>query len=157
TTAIELARRFGVTVNAVDISDMMLERTRRNVERARIGDLVRAQKGDIMKLPYADATFDRVVAEAVTMFVDGEQAARELFRVVKPGGLVLATEFLWRTPPSAAAREAFLGQLCPGMLFDTKDDWLRIYDAAGLRDIEIRTGPFEMMSLRGFLSDEGVR
>lgn len=155
TTSIQLARRFGVSVTAVDISELMLERARRNVQRAGLSDRVSVEQGDILKLPYPDACFDRVVAEAVTMFVNREQAARELARVVRPGGLVLATEFLWRRPPSPAAREAFLGQLCPGMLFDTQDDWLRIYGGAGLHDIKVRSGPFEMMTVRGFLSDEG--
>src|SRR5438132_11122649 len=63
---------------------------------------------------------------------------------------------LWRRPPSVAAREAFLGQLCPGMLFDTNEDWLRIYGGTGLRNIELRSGPFEMMTVRGFLGDEGL-
>jgi hypothetical protein len=90
------------------------------------------------------------------MFVDRERAAGELVRVVRPGGLVLATEFFWRRPPSPKAREAFLGQLCPDMLFDTEEDWLRIYKGAGLREIELRSGPFEMMTMRGFVADEGV-
>ena len=63
---------------------------------------------------------------------------------------------LWRRPPSVAAREAFLDQLCPGMLFDTKEGWLRIYGGTGLRNIELRSGPFEMMTARGLLGDEGL-
>ena len=81
---------------------------------------------------YADHTFDRVIAEAVTMFVDRSRATRELVRVCKPGGRVLATEFFWRKPPTAEARHLFLGEVCPGMQFDTLDDWVRLYTAAGL-------------------------
>jgi SAM-dependent methyltransferase len=156
TTAIDLARRFGVSVTAVDISPLMLDRAERNVQRAGLSDRVTVQSGDILGLPFADGTFDGVIAEAVTMFVDRERAAGELVRVVRPGGLVLATEFFWRRPPTPKAREAFLGQLCPGMLFDTQDDWQRLYEGAGLRNIEMRSGPFEMMTLRGFIADEGL-
>jgi hypothetical protein len=67
----------------------------------------------------------------------------------------LATEFLWREPPSTKAREVFLGQVCPGLEFDTLADWIRIYSSAGLDDLESETGPFEMMSPKGFLADEG--
>jgi hypothetical protein len=42
------------------------------------------------------------------------------------------------------------------MLFDTADDWLARYGAAGLVDLQMKTGPFEMMTARGFISDEGV-
>jgi hypothetical protein len=42
------------------------------------------------------------------------------------------------------------------MLFDTVDDWLARYSSAGLVDLQVRTGPFEMMTARGFISDEGI-
>jgi hypothetical protein len=41
------------------------------------------------------------------------------------------------------------------MVFDTIDDWVEIYSAAGLTNVETQTGPFEMMTPRGFLTDEG--
>lgn len=156
TTAIELARRFGADVTAVDISSMMLERALANVRRAGIGERVHVGRGDILALEFADDSFDRVIAEAVTMFVDRPSAAAELVRVCRPGGRVLATEFLWRKPPTDAARELLLGQLCPGMQFDNLDGWLQIYAKAGLADIEVRSGPFELMTARGFIKDEGL-
>jgi hypothetical protein len=97
-----------------------------------------------------------VFAEAVTMFVDRPTAAAELVRVCRAGGMVLVTEFLWRRPPVPEARAAFLGEVCPGMTFDTLEDWLSIYRRAGLFDLETRSGPFEMMTTRGFLEDEGI-
>jgi SAM-dependent methyltransferase len=156
TTAVQMARRFGVAVSAVDISPIMLERARRNVERAGLERAIELEQGDILALRFPDGTFDRVIAEAVTMFVDRQRAARELVRVCRPGGMVLATEFFWRQPPSEEAREIFLGQVCPGMQLDQLDGWVRIYRDAGLSAIEVRSGPFEMMTPLGFLRDEGV-
>ena len=69
---------------------------------------------------------------------------------------MLATEFLWRKPPSEQAREVFLGQVCPGLTFDTLEDWIRIYAKAGLSNLATECGPFEMMSPKGFLADEGL-
>ncbi len=156
TTAIEMAKRFKVDVTAADISVDMRDRTIANVRRGGVGDRVSVGVADIGALPYADGRFDRVVAEAVTMFVDRDQAISELVRVCRPGGLVLATEFHWRRPPTPEARHAFLGEVCPGMLFETVDDWLARYGSAGLVDLQLRTGPFEMMTARGFISDEGI-
>jgi SAM-dependent methyltransferase len=156
TTAIQMARRFRVAVTAVDVSPLMLERARSNVRRAGLERDVTVQPGDILDLQFPDATFDRVIAEAVTMFVDRQRAPRELVRVCRPGGMVLATEFFWRRPPTTEAREVFLGQVCPGMQLDQLDGWVRIYRDAGLSDIEVRSGPFEMMTPRGFLQDEGL-
>jgi SAM-dependent methyltransferase len=155
TTAIQMARRFGVAVTAVDISPIMLERARGNVRHAGLERDIEVEQGDILGLRFPDGTFDRVIAEAVTMFVDRQRAARELVRVCRPGGMVLATEFFWRQPPTEEAREIFLGQVCPGMQLDKLDGWVKIYQDAGLAGIEVRSGPFEMMTPRGFIQDEG--
>ena len=124
--------------------------------RAEIADLVTVTSADILALPFDDAAFDVVIAEAVTMFTDRPKAAAELARVTRPGGRVLATEFYWRTPPTPQAREVFLGQVCPGMQFDTVEDWMRIYASAGLTGLDTETGPFEMMTAWGFPADEGL-
>jgi hypothetical protein len=79
-----------------------------------------------------------------------------LVRVCKPGGTVLTTEFLWRRPPPQAVRDIFLGEVCPGLNFDTEEDWVRIYQGAGLGDVAVTSGPFEMMTPRGFVGDEGL-
>jgi SAM-dependent methyltransferase len=134
----------------------MLERAQHNVKAAGLEGAIRVDYGDILSLPQADDVFNRVIAEAVTMFVDRRRAAAELVRVCRPGGMVLATEFLWRRPPTAEARELFLGQLCPGMQLDNLDGWIDLYTRAGLRAVQVRSGPFEMMTARGFIQDEGL-
>jgi SAM-dependent methyltransferase len=156
TSAIAIAQRFGATVTAVDISPIMLDRATTHMREAGLGDRVSVEHGDILSLAYADGSFDRVVAEAVTMFVERPRAVAELVRVCKPGGRVLATEFFWRKPPTPEAREIFLGQVCPGMQVDSLEDWTRLYEGAGLAGLEVRSGPFEMMTPRGFLGDEGL-
>jgi SAM-dependent methyltransferase len=155
TTAIQIARRFGAYVTAVDISDLMLDRTQANVQSAGLTGQIEFKHGDILALDFPDHSFDRVVAEAVTMFVDRPHAARELVRVCKPGGRVLTTEFLWRKPPTSEARQIFLGEVCPGLNFDSLEDWVQIYQEAGLGDVQVTSGPFEMMTPAGFLDDEG--
>jgi SAM-dependent methyltransferase len=156
TSAITIARQCGAKVTAVDISPIMLSRARSNVQRTGLAGQVAVRYGDILALGFPDDTFDRVVAEAVTMFVDRPRAVRELLRVSKPGGRLLATEFFWREPPTPEAREIFLGQVCPGMQVDTQEEWVRLYEGAGLTNTHVVTGPFAMMTPAGFLSDEGI-
>jgi SAM-dependent methyltransferase len=157
TTAVQVAQRTGASVTAADISPLMRELATRTVHAAGVTKEVTVDAADIIDLHYAGDTFDCVIAEAVTMFVDRSRAARELVRVTRPGGRVLATEFYWRQPPSEEAREIFLGQVCPGLAFDSVEDWVRTYAEAGLSDIDTDTGPFAMLSPRGFLDDEGIR
>ncbi len=156
TTAIEVARRTGAHVVAADLSPIMVDLARRNVSAAGVDDLVRVETADICQLRYPDGAFDRVIAEAVTMFVNRAGAAGELSRVCRAGGRVLATEFFWRSPPTEEARGIFLGEVCPGLHFDSVDDWVALYNAAGLEQIQTSTGAFEMLTARGFVDDEGV-
>jgi SAM-dependent methyltransferase len=156
TTAIGIAQRFGADVTAADISPLMLERARANVHAAGLEDRVMVEEADLLALPYPDDRFDCVIAEAVTMFVDRRGAAEALVRVCRPGGRVLASEFMWRKPPTDEARDIFLGEVCPGLEFDTLEDWVSVYSQAGLEAVEVDSGAFEMMSPNGFLQDEGV-
>src|SRR5207237_8685730 len=137
--AIEIVQRFGAHVTAADISPLMLERARANVEKARVDGQVEVVHADILDLPFPDNSFDRVLAEAVTMFVDRSKAAGELVRVCKPGGRVLATEYVWRRPPTEEAR----GAVCPILTFDTLEDWVRMYEEAGRQALQVTSGPFD--------------
>jgi ubiquinone/menaquinone biosynthesis C-methylase UbiE len=110
-------------VVAGDIAPLMRERAEANVSAARLAHRVSVHDADIRSLPYTDQSFDVVVAEAVTIFVSRQRAAAELARVTRPRGRVLATEFYWREAPTEEAREVFLGQVCPGMRFDSGVDW----------------------------------
>jgi len=155
TTAIEVAQRFGCHVTAVDIDPLMLARASANVRASGVRTVVVA-KADIQALEFADAVFDRVLIEAVTMFVDRRLAVREVIRVCRPGGRVLDHEFIYRRPPTAEIRRIFEGEVCPGIRFDTVADWLALYEAAGLSSLQQTTGPFSMMTPVGMLRDEGI-
>jgi SAM-dependent methyltransferase len=155
TTAIEIARRFGARVTAIDIDEEMLEAAKVNVHRAGFEGEIELHRADIQRLPFPDETFDRVVIEAVTMFVDRDQAAREVVRVCKIGGRVVDHEFIWRKSPPVEARRVFMGEVCPGIDFDSPEDWRSVYEQAGLKDINFVTGPFAMMTPAGFVRDEG--
>jgi len=65
--------------------------------QARIGDApITARQGDACSLDFADASFDRALSLLVLHFVsDAQQAAREMRRVVRPGGVVAAA--VWDT------------------------------------------------------------
>jgi ubiquinone/menaquinone biosynthesis C-methylase UbiE len=64
TTAIELQVRLQAEVTAADLSPVMLSLAARNLDRAGAAGRVNLQQADIVILPFADASFDRMVAEA---------------------------------------------------------------------------------------------
>jgi ubiquinone/menaquinone biosynthesis C-methylase UbiE len=156
TTAIEIATRFGCHVAAVDIAPLMLSRAHANVRAAGREDQVTIEKGDIQSLQFSDASFDRVIIEAVTMFVDRPRAACEVIRVCRPGGRVLDHEFIYRKPPPPEVRRIFEGEVCPGVRCDTAEEWIELYQTARLTNIQHLTGSFAMMTPREMIRDEGI-
>ncbi|HEY0714838.1 MAG TPA: class I SAM-dependent methyltransferase [Polyangia bacterium] len=94
------ARRF-CHVTGLDYVPALLERagTRARAE----GLVVDLIEGDAERLPFADAHFDVALSTFGIMFApDQERAAREIMRVVKPGGKIGLANW---TP------EGFIGQL----------------------------------------------
>jgi len=81
-------RRRGLAVVALD-------RDGAECKELRAGD-VAAVNGDVVRLPFPDASFDRVVAAEILEHVaDDGAAAAELARVLRPGGLLAVTVPRW--------------------------------------------------------------
>jgi SAM-dependent methyltransferase len=60
------------------------------------GSLAVTANGDALALPFADDTFDRIIASEVLEHVtDDEVALQEAWRVLKPGGTMAATVPSW--------------------------------------------------------------
>ena len=74
------------------------------------------------------------------MFVDRKRAAREVVRVCRPGGIVLEHEFIYRKPPTSEIRQIFEREVCPGIRFDTAEDWIELYQTVGLKSVRAITG-----------------
>jgi SAM-dependent methyltransferase len=75
---------LGADVTAIDLSPRMVELSRQRG--------VDAEVADVQQLPFADDEFDCVVANWVLYHVpDLELALREIVRVLRPGGRLVAT------------------------------------------------------------------
>jgi ubiquinone/menaquinone biosynthesis C-methylase UbiE len=73
-------------VAGLDLSLPMVKRASENLT----GFPFVAALGDILRLPFPDASFDRVVSVTAMEFIaDGHGAVRELFRVTRKGGTVV--------------------------------------------------------------------
>jgi SAM-dependent methyltransferase len=153
-TAIDLARRFGCHVTAIDIDPFMVEHAREAVREAGLEALVTVEQADAQRLPYADESFDRVVIEAVTQFLDHIAVAREMVRVCRHGGRVIDHEFAWRRTPPDETRASVEVDLCPSSI-RSNEGWVALYEQFGLKDVEVTTGTPSMLSPFGLVRDEG--
>jgi len=96
------AARLGATVTAVDLDLGALGEVRSIIAAmGEAGELPEgascsAAGGDALRLPFPDATFDRVVAsEVMEHIADDRAAATELARVLRPGGTLAVTVPSW--------------------------------------------------------------
>lgn len=86
-SALFLARSVGCRVDGLDLSHPNLSRAGRSANEAGLKGTVRFLAGDADALPYRDGVFSVVLSEcAFCTFPDKGKAAREIFRVLAPGG-----------------------------------------------------------------------
>jgi 2-polyprenyl-3-methyl-5-hydroxy-6-metoxy-1,4-benzoquinol methylase len=82
--------RRGACVTGFDLSaGYLVEASRRALANGVSLDLVQA---DGERLPFADGSFDRVWGNAILHHLDLHRAARELHRVLRPGGMAVFCE-----------------------------------------------------------------
>jgi len=139
-TEVLIARAAPAAVTAVDPSDGQL-----SYARTRPGaKLAQFRLADAHELPFADDSFDAAsMALVITFLSDPLKGAREMARVVKPGGSVAT--YMWDFPgggfpirPLAeAARSLGLGEPArPNLEASRRENMDAIWRDAGLRDIE---------------------
>lgn len=80
-------------ITGIEPVDTMLAQARRIAQKTAHGIPITLTTGDARNLPFADNNFDTVVACLVFCTIpEPEQAAKEVFRVLKPGGQLLFFE-----------------------------------------------------------------
>jgi SAM-dependent methyltransferase len=132
-----IARKHGCRVVGIDLSERMIEWSRRRAREERVESKVEFRTADVLDLPFEADRFDVVFAESVLIFVeDKARAIRECVRVTKPGGYVGLNEGFWTEQPSpelvALAKDA-VGPCVP-----TLESWQVLWEASGLRDRTVK-------------------
>jgi ubiquinone/menaquinone biosynthesis C-methylase UbiE len=166
---VALAER-GFQVDAVDTVPAMVEETARAAERAGMSERVAARTGDAHALDFPNGHFDLVMALGVFPFLHSpELAAREMARVLKPGGWLIANadnrrrmirlldpmqmRSLAPVRRALGSREGVPARMHTMRAFD------EVLEGAGLRKVAARSvgyGPFTFMR-RPMLRDERGR
>lgn len=156
-TACVMAERFQCQVTAVDLSASMVVAARARVAQAGLESRVRCEVADVTWLPFAEASFDYVIVQAVLMFVDKARALAEIHRVLKPGGQLGGIEFAWQHTPPENVRESTHNICgCTVLEFHPRGIWAKWLERADFGRVQSDERPFALLSIPGFLRDEGV-
>ena len=138
----ELARS-GADVIAIDVSPELLEIARANWSAPN----VRYEIQNAYVLTYSDATFDSIVGSSVLHHLEIEEALREIYRVLKPGGTIYFTEPNMMNPQIAIQKNV---PWIKRRLGDSPDEtaffrWSlrRLLEQTGYGDIQIE--PFDFL------------
>ncbi len=139
TDALIAARRAGPegTVIGLDLTEAMREKLRRVAREAGAGNL-EVRDGDAESLPLPDASVDVVTSNGVINLVpDKEAAAREIARVLRPGGRVQIADIALSEPASDACRSnpELWAECIVGAVPEEK--YLETFGEAGLQDAEV--------------------
>ncbi len=87
--SVELVRRFGCRVVAVDPVALHAERARARVAEAGLADRIEVAEGAIEALPFEDETFDHIWCRDVLNHVELRKGLPECHRVLRTGGSML--------------------------------------------------------------------
>ena len=134
--ACELAR-LGLEVIGIDQSARMLEAARGKIEAEDFprGGRVELKRGQAEEIPLADDEVDAALAHMVLHYVTSPaDAIREMARIVRPGGTVVAVDFVSH---DLEWMEQELGVLWRGFEPDAMHGW---FSDAGLVEIDIEEG-----------------
>src|SRR5882757_409053 len=142
---IEAAKLVAPTGRAVgfDLSADMIAEAR--VRAAELGAAVEFVEGDSQVLPFPDATFDRCRTERMLIHVaDPVAAVREMVRVTRPGGIVVASDIDGGTMFLNSSNKSLATALAMATTDALADGWMgrrlqRYLFAAGLVDVRCIT------------------
>lgn len=152
TIALLNERMAGLTLAGLNVDPRQLARAAATV-RARPGNAIAFQAGDACALPYADASFDRVLAvECIFHFPSRPAFLREARRVLKPGGALVLSDFVPAPAFAPLCRLATLPRVARLSIFGRSDvtctqaGYARLAATAGLappvwRDVTAQTLP----------------
>jgi len=90
-----LARETGAKVTGIDVEPQLIERARRLAGEADLAEGVTFRLVEPGPLPFANAAFDAVFSKDALLHIPDKQALyREVLRVLKPGGVFAASDWL---------------------------------------------------------------
>lgn len=92
--------KTGSSAEGIDISEVAINTAREKAAALGAEDKLRYQVSDACSLPFGDDTFTHILGGCNFAFIqDREKALTEVFRVLKPQGIICTSNFYYRKTP----------------------------------------------------------
>ncbi|MBW4552341.1 MAG: class I SAM-dependent methyltransferase [Aphanocapsa sp. GSE-SYN-MK-11-07L] len=158
TSAIALAKRYGVHVTGIEQDSNRVAIAQHRVRSQGLAHQVNIVQGNIFELEQISQQFDSVVAEAILTMQSSPGKAKILqgvYGCLQPGGRFLGHELLARD------HEAELHQVLSAVNRVNAtplsiDHWMTTLAAAGLQTQHRQTGAMRLLHLPSLIQDEGL-
>lgn len=134
----------GVEVVGVDLNKEYLNQAKKLIKK----NNVQLEVADVTKLPFEDNSFDKVIASEILEHLgDDNLALKEIYRVMKPGAIIIATvpnqnyPFFW--DPINWTLEKFLNKHIPSNIWWLAGIWAdhdHLYTEDGLKKTFVESG-----------------
>lgn len=113
----------------------MVEYAREMARKKGLVNKVSFRKADAHNLPFEDESFDIVLAECTTVFLDKERAFSEFLRVLKLGGYLGDLEMIWKKqPPKELVDKVY--RVWEGFSTMTLNEWKDFFEKMGLVEVK---------------------
>ena len=137
-----IAKKYGCHVVGVDLSEKMIEWSRKRAREERVEDKTEFQVADVLDLPFEADRFDVVFCESVLIFVEDKAGAiQECVRVARPGGYVGMNEAFSIKPLTPDLVAQVKNAIGPSIT--SIEGWQAYWNASGLQEQVIRTHPVD--------------
>ena len=110
-----LARAIGAKVIAVDLDQRYLDQLSRSAAAEGLAHLIELRRADMGALDFPLGSVDLVWSEGAAYILGFEQSLRRWRPLLKPTGLVAASELSWLTDDPPEEAKAFWAAAYPGM------------------------------------------
>lgn len=138
-TPLHIAKEYGCKVTGVDISEKMVEWSKKKIKKEKLESKVDFKVADAQNLPFNDETFDIVICESVNAFIENKSAAmNEYYRVTQTGGHIGFNECTWIKTPPPEDLIHYLNDVMSGANFLTPSGWIELFINVGLGQISPR-------------------
>lgn len=137
-TACYLAKNSGCKIIGIDINSQMIDKACLRAEKEGVSHLTEFKVADVYNLPFGNDSFDLIIAESITVFLDKVKVYREFYRVLKPEGRVADLEMALLHELPSNLRIQMKDCFGPGTDPLSFEEWLNALKEAGFQDAEIK-------------------